>query len=396
MMQPIKASILFSDFGPYHIVRIEALAAHLATIQIELVAYRFALVGDTYSWKPLTPVGLPTITLLKKYPKGVMDAFRLAMTFYKSLKQKNVKMAFMPSYSPLPNTLCLLAAKLAGAKAVLMSESWSATEQSGKMGSIAKKGLMQLFSAGIVGGTQQKAYAVKYGLAATHVFVGYDVVDNAYFHKAAIHAKTLPLSDWPIPPLPARFFLNIGRFVPKKNLTTLLKAYADFLNLSPQSKIWLLLVGEGTEESLLRQQAAQLGLHVQNGIDFDSNNPPGVLFYPFQQLNTLPFFYSHCEAFILPSTYEEWGLVVNEAMASAKPVLVSTMVGCSQDLVLHEKTGFVFSPNDSQALTQLLLKFEQNPVLSATMGEAAAEAINHWSPAAFGKAGLSVAQLIFP
>jgi len=108
-----------------------------------------------------------------------------------------------------------------------------------------------------------------------------------------------------------------------------------------------------------------------------------VFFYGFRQIEENAVFYALAEAFVLPSLYEEWGLVVNEAMAAGLPVIVSRTAGCAEDL-LPEATasrsmehgaggmeqeadaraarpylelrsnGFVFDPRSSDALCEAL------------------------------------------
>ena len=58
-----------------------------------------------------------------------------------------------------------------------------------------------------------------------------------------------------------------------------------------------------------------------------------VFFYGFRQIEENPVFYALAEAFVLPSLKEEWGLVVNEAMAAGLPVIVSRTAGCAEYLV---------------------------------------------------------------
>lgn len=65
----------------------------------------------------------------------------------------------------------------------------------------------------------------------------------------------------------------------------------------------------------------------------DEENCGTVFFYGFRQIEENPVFYALAEAFILPSLKEEWGLVVNEAMACSLPVIVSRTAGCAEDLL---------------------------------------------------------------
>ena len=112
-----------------------------------------------------------------------------------------------------------------------------------------------------------------------------------------------------------------------------------------------------------------------------------VVFYPFQQADMTPLFFALCEAFVLPSKREEWGLVVNEAMACGAPVVVSNRVGSHFDLVRDGENGFVFAPDDVEQLAGILHHFDEDPELSRRLGTEGCKAIQAWTPALFGSAG---------
>ena len=69
-------------------------------------------------------------------------------------------------------------------------------------------------------------------------------------------------------------------------------------------------------------------------------------FEGFRQYGELPGYYAGAGAFIHPAHEEPWGLVVNEAMASGLPVLVSRRCGCAGDLVAEGENGFLLDPRD--------------------------------------------------
>jgi len=386
-----NVAIIFSDFGPYHVARIEALAEALKTQGDDLYAYRFSESSTIYGWKPVVPTNAKVITLGTGEPTGAVKAIKLASSFGKSLRRQKIKTAFLISYSPLPNLLCVFAAKMAGCKIILMNESWRLTERASFFGKLVKHSVVRMFNSALVGGHPQKQYAIDYGMNPSKIFLGYDVVDGRYFEAEAAKWKNEAADKLPVPNLPARYFLNLGRFVTKKNISSLIKAYAGLMQRYPALDISLVLVGEGGEEKALRALAADLKIPTREGLTqaSTSGNKAGIVFYPFQQVDITPLFFSRCEAFILPSMYEEWGLVVNEAMACSTAVIVSENVGCAADLVINDVNGFQFNPQSVEQLESILEKFVQDPALSKRLGAEGCRHIRNWGPEKFAEGGMA-------
>jgi 1,2-diacylglycerol 3-alpha-glucosyltransferase len=73
----------------------------------------------------------------------------------------------------------------------------------------------------------------------------------------------------------------------------------------------------------------------------------------FKPYDQLPVYYALANAFVHASTTEQWGLVVNEAIASGLPVIVSNRCGCVPELV--NGNGSTFDPtNENELATQLV------------------------------------------
>ncbi len=70
--------------------------------------------------------------------------------------------------------------------------------------------------------------------------------------------------------------------------------------------------------------------------------------------------------------------MVNEAMASSLPVLVSNRCGCTEDLVQSGRNGFAFDPYDVAELAGLMMKLSSGECDLAAMGEASKEIIAGW------------------
>jgi glycosyltransferase involved in cell wall biosynthesis len=262
-------------------------------------------------------------------------------------------------------------AKIKGKIVIFLSESKADDQarQSWKEG--LKSLLVRRFDAALVGGRPHKKYAVSLGIPPDRVFVGYDVVDNDHFAQGAAAARAREAQLRQELRLPLPYFLTVCRFIEKKNLVRLLSAYRLYRHLHPQNLWDLVLCGSGPLEVTLKEIAADL---------------PGVHFPGFKQANELPAFYGLAGAFILPSShFEQWGLVVNEAMAAGRPVLASTACGCAQDLVQEGWNGFTFDPNDEEGLARLMVEMSSGETDLKVMGEASRRIIANWTPEVFAQ-----------
>jgi glycosyltransferase involved in cell wall biosynthesis len=239
----------------------------------------------------------------------------------------------------------------------------------------------------LVGGRPHSYYLVKLGMDATRIRVGYDVVDNEYFDNGAGQARANAAALRQQHGLPERYFLTSARFIEKKNLPRLIQAFADFLRAMGEqaqaSGPWhLVVLGDGALRGELERRVATLGLATR------------VLMPGFKQYPELPLYYGLAQAFILASTTEQWGLVVNEAMASGLPVLVSECCGCARDLVQSGVNGYTFDPRDVSALTGLMVRLAENEDRRQAMGEASANLIDVWSPDVFAANLIELSEMV--
>jgi glycosyltransferase involved in cell wall biosynthesis len=154
--------------------------------------------------------------------------------------------------------------------------------------------------------------------------------------------------------------LFAGKFEPKKNPEILIEA-VNQITKSPNRQITkLLMVGNGILEDKLKAMSK------------DNNN---IKFMPFQNQTKMPILYRVCDIYCLPSVGETWGLAVNEAMASGRPVLVSDKVGCAIDLVKGNSTGWIFKHDDIDDLVNKLEKLASSKDHLMQMGKNAQEFI---------------------
>ena len=176
-------------------------------------------------------------------------------------------------------------------------------------------------------------------------------------------------------PADAFLALNISRIDAQKNQLLLLEAFARFLINEPRAH--LILIGPETQPTYAEKlhefiASNQLGgcVHLLPGLRND--NP-----------ELIQAFHA-CDAFVLPSMHEPFGIVVLEAWSSGRAVIASH-VGGLQALVRDDETGLFFDPNSATAAADLadrLKRLASEPATRhrlAAAGQAEARARYDWS-----------------
>ncbi len=158
--------------------------------------------------------------------------------------------------------------------------------------------------------------------------------------------------------------LFCGKLQPWKRPLDLLRAFAQ-ANIR-QAR--LIFAGEGPLRAELETQVRSLGISER------------VRFLGFVNQSQLPAIYASADMVVLPSGYEPFAVVVNEAMCCGCPVAASDHVGAARDLITHGSTGFVYSCGDVDALAALLRQAIAGPAKLSDMGRAARARMDSWSP----------------
>jgi glycosyltransferase involved in cell wall biosynthesis len=356
-----KIAILFTNYGPYHIARVSALQQHCRAIEWDVVAIELARYEAEYDWiTDIESLSFQLISVITDQPLENIQPLHLIRKLYSVLSGVNPDTVAIAGYFHPAMLSALLWCLLHKKPAILLSETTEDDVPRAWWKETLKGWIVRRFQAALVGGKPHKRYLIKLDFPEEAIFLGYDVVDNAVFHPSKI--QHLPhLINQP-------YFLAVNRFIPKKNLLFLLSCYATYRQLKGEEAWHLVLCGDGPLRSSIEKQIVELGLQ-------EVVHLPGFL----QQNELLPYF-AHANCFIHASLQEQWGLVVNEAMASGLPVLVSDNCGCFEDLVLDEVNGFGFDPEDRNQLTNLMLKVSSNSVDLKKMSQVAIENIHRFSP----------------
>jgi glycosyltransferase involved in cell wall biosynthesis len=371
----IRAAIVFMRFGPYHQARLNA-----AGRRMELFGLEACGMENIYAWEKVKGADSFTrITLTDRYADNRQWKQELYRQMRCVLNQTKPDAVVIPGWASAEALSALSWCAESGTPAVMMSESTEWDEKRTGWKEWIKRQIIGICSTALVGGKPHADYLEQLGIERGKIFLGYDAVDNGYFAAKTDEVRKQKTEVGKRLGLPENFFLASARFIEKKNLSRLIEAYARYRELAGKSeignrksKIWdLVILGDGPLREVLDSQLSTLNLRNH------------VLLPGFKQYDELPAYYGLASAFIHASTTEQWGLVVNEAMASGLPVLVSNRCGCAKDLVAEGKNGFTFEPSDVEQLAKLMLKVSTFDFPLSGFGSASRQIISKWGPERF-------------
>ena len=259
-----------------------------------------------------------------------------------------------------------------GIKVLLRGEANLHLESTSGIKTLAKAGFMRWLVSRtdqfLTIGSRNKKFYLQYGVAATRLHHMPYAVDNGFFQAVSQEASRVREQFRSSVGLEAGrpIILYASKMTERKRAGDLLEAY---IRLSPdgqkEPKPYLLFIGDGEMKSALERRSAELGWG-------------SIRFLGFKNQTELPAFYDLCDVFVLPSFHEPWGLVINEVMNAAKPVIVSDHVGCAPDLVNHKENGYIFRAGDIDDLYRALRFVLDDKEQCRAMGQKSLEVINRW------------------
>ena len=182
----------------------------------------------------------------------------------------------------------------------------------------------------LASGENAKNYFKKYGAKEDRIFIHNfsglekdDILESPILkdEKTKIRQK-LGL------PTGSKIAIAVGRFIALKRYNEFIRAWKNM-----PGDCYLLLIGGGEEEATYRKTAADLKL---------SN----VIIEPFHEKEELFEYYKASDIFVHPTSYDVWGLVINEAMACGLPVVVSDRCVAGLELVKDGYNGYAVPMGD--------------------------------------------------
>jgi glycosyltransferase involved in cell wall biosynthesis len=138
-------------------------------------------------------------------------------------------------------------------------------------------------------------------------------------------------------------FLFVGALCHRKAIDVLLKAFAMLLSTHAESR--LDLVGDDQADGEYQRLAADLRLG------------ESVRFMPAVAAASISVPMSACDVLVLPSRFDGWGVVLNEATSLGKAVVATNTCGAAHHLVRHRESGFVVFPDDPAGLARAMAEY---------------------------------------
>lgn len=344
----MRAAILYGIYGSYGIARARAIAKYF-----DLVMLEGSKKSHNYAWDE----GVDET--LQINPHGLIKDLSVKEVYHRIdelLSGKKLDVFFVPGYS-LPWSLAAVKWCLDNkVKIILMSESAERDSKRNVIGEFIKSRILNLCDSAFVGGELHADYLVKLGFPRNRILKGYNVVDNVHFSGPSSSENNLKRDP---------IILANSRFIPKKNLNRLIEAFANCIDYIPQD--WdLHIIGDGE----LRPQLEELAksTKVENRVKF----------LGFLQYAQLPDKYNSASIFVHISTVEQWGLVVNEAMAAGLPCIVSEQVNSAQELIEDGVNGLLVDALSVEDVSKSIIELVRNETFRFSLSESASRSIQNY------------------
>lgn len=364
----MRATIVFHHIGPYH----ETRARHASRF-VDLSVVQWARKSTTYAWDECAHSDELRISTILDDPDLRTRRSTRATRFADAMKKTKPDVVFVNGWNDYGSTIAVQWCHRHGVPIVMMSESQEIDFPRKRLAEGVKRRIVRFCAAALCGGRTHAKYLQTLGMDGAQIVTGYDVVDNHYFAARASEARGRASELRGELGLPEHYALVCARFIAKKNLPFVLRAFARMRQKMRADDWKIALLGDGPMRSELEHLTRELAID-----DF-------VLFPGFAQYDQIARYFGLASLLIHASTTEQWGLVVNEAMAAGLPVLVSDRCGSAAELVRDGVNGYQFDPTDEERFAEILGRMVTDPDRLARMGQESRRIIADWGPERFGR-----------
>lgn len=286
----------------------------------------------------------------------------------KQLRKERYDAVWVHGWANATNWICFISCRVIGMPFMLRGESNMLHKRPVGVRVLKRVILKLLFSSAgafLTIGKLNNDFYRAYGADERRLFPVPYAVDNEFFidQNHMSHSERNKIREaLYISSSEKTVILFVGKLIERKRPFDVLKAYEKI----GDGKAVLMFVGDGAQRKELEEYVHE-------------RNMDGVYFTGFQSQKELPRIFSIADVFVLPSSNEPWGMVVNEAMNFGLPVITSDKVGAAYDLVRAGENGFIYPDGDVDKLAEFLSRLIANAELREKMGKRSLDIVSKWS-----------------
>jgi len=338
-------AIMWENFGPYHHDRVRALSdAGIPVVAIQLFGR-----SGTYKWDESDTPAYPMKTLADS--PGDLSILSLARKLVGAVRESGAGDCYFCHYEYPAVFLAAAWLRLRGHRVYTMVASKYDDYARVAWREKAKRLMMLPYLGAVVGSERSRDYLASLGIGHDKTLTGYDTLDTGRLaSQGDAPAREPEFADRP--------FLIVARLIPKKNVPNSLRAFARYSREQNDNRR-LEILGYGPLREELEALARELG--IAGLVDFRGQVDSVQVSEAMR--NSL--------ALLLPSTSEQFGLVVNEAFANSLPAIISRQCGAADVLLDDGKNGFAIDALSEDELHAAMTRIGTDEALWRRMSVAA-------------------------
>jgi L-malate glycosyltransferase len=345
-----KIVFIWDKYAPYHLDRIESVQNLLGTTH-DILAIQRTSHNETYAWDEVKEGrNFPLMTLHPKTNKA--PPLKTLITQCRILLKQDVNYIFTCQYERPSTFFTAIICRLFGKQVFVMNDSKLDDKQRFLYREIGKSFLYLPYNGALTAGQRSAEYLYFLGFGNRPISLGYNTIS---IDRVRRNSEIEPAPNGI--PFSKRHFTVVSRFVPKKNLLMLIDAYAQYRLMAGEDSRELHLCGSGPDEAKIRARIGELKLN-------------GIIFHGFQQEKEVAKLLSSSLSLLIPSFEEQWGLVINEALAMGLPIICGDSVGARDALVKSAINGFAIEPDNPEGMARFMLNLSESEIEWKRMSQA--------------------------
>jgi glycosyltransferase involved in cell wall biosynthesis len=368
---------VWNELTPYRLHVMRRVRDELPDVRVVNV-FTHSVLKNSSPWKMEVP---PDLNVVFDEPNRVprveqfvhARAWRLASSIEQVIGRSSPVFVLMHGHNDLTRYLLIKRLRRAGVPMVHASDVNIFSEQPGRGWKRALKAayrayrtnLLRLMDGYMPMGVAGRAFYNLYGRQDVPYFAFPYEPDYALIRNRDPDAERMLREEFRLPEARRRFLYS-GRLVAGKGIQSMLSAFQSTAAGCPDRD--LVIAGDGP----LRRELEE---------SVPASLRDRVRFLGFMQMERLRSVYHVCDVLLHPSERDQWGLVINEAVAADMAVIATDVIGAAADLVRHGINGIIVRPRSGEAMAAAILEISR-PGVSESLRRNSARVLSEWQTSA--------------